>query len=416
MINQLVTIIVFFGVYIISFWVLTMFNIERKLPKLSKYPSITILIPAYNEEEGIRRTIESCLKLDYPGVLELLVVDDASKDNTCGIVKEYGQVKLLSLKKNRGKAAAVNKGLKQIKTEYFSIVDADSVVSSKSLKKAMPLFYRKDKEKVGAVISKLKPENEDRNLVERTQVIEYMIVGLVRNLLANLRLLHITPGVLSIYKTDLVKKLGYFDENNLTEDYEIGVRIRKSGHLVDFSDESLVFTRTPNTWRQLFKQRIRWARGFFQTHFKHKDIYFNKKHGLFGLYEFPLNMFSIIVLLTAVSIFAYNIFRGVYEFLFKLINTPSLISWFEWQGLYAALLATDSQLLIPIIFTVFVTLFFVYFVKTFYSSDFFKKNKTRKFLALFLYIFIYSYIYVYIILKGLFMELTGKKYDWGTKK
>ena len=409
-------IVIFFALYMLVFFTLTLLNVENKREKITKYPSVTLLIPAYNEEEGIRRTIESCLKIDYPGKTKILVVDDASKDNTVKVVEEYkDKVELIKRKKNKGKAAALNEALKKIDTEYFTVIDADSLITKRSLKRAITNFYKKNDEEIGAVICKLKPENEEGSLVQRIQVIEYMFVGLIRTLTAKLRLLHITPGVLSIYKTRIVKEIGGFDEKNLTEDFEIAVQIRKRGYLIDFATESLVLTRTPDTWGKLFKQRLRWFRGFFRTHFKHRDIYFNKKQGLFGFFEFPLNPLGITLFFTAVFVLSFNLYRTLYEFIFMLINTPSLIS-FELITLQEFILRTNFQLLLPTMFTILITLFIIYLISKYYDTYFFIRKPITKLTTIIIYIMAYNYIYLYIIPKALILELKGKKYDWGTKK
>ncbi|MFP4567629.1 MAG: glycosyltransferase [Candidatus Woesearchaeota archaeon] len=419
MIELIVKTIILISLFIITFYVITLIKSEYKPKNIKEYPEVTILIPAYNEEQGIQRTIESAKNLDYPGKVHIIIIDDASKDKTAEIAKKYlieDTIKLIQLPKNQGKANAMNYALKQVKTEYFAVLDADSVVDKKSLKKLMTHFYMDRGEPVGAVMSKLKPENEDTNVYERIQVIEYLIVGLMRALSASLRFLHIAPGVLSAYKTYIIKKIGGFDTKNLTEDFELGVRLKKNGYLIDYAHESLAYTKTPNTLNQIINQRIRWFRGFFRTHIKHKDIHFNKKHGLFGLYEFPITVFGLMMLFIGITILSYNIYKAITQFLFKLIYTPDVIVWFEIKPIQDYLLTTDITIIMPILLLLIITLFMVRTTIKFYESNFFTKNLPKKIIALFLYIMIYNYIYVYIIPKSIYLELKGKKYDWGTKK
>ena len=419
MLETIIKAIIFISLYILSFYILALFKTQYKIKKIEKQPEVTIIIPAYNEEKGITRTIESCLKLKYSGKLKILVVDDCSKDKTVQKVEKYlphPQITLLKLKKNKGKAHAMNQALKKVNTEFFAVLDADSVIDKNSLKNAMPHFYLEREEPIGAVMSKLKPENENKNFLERIQVIEYLVVGLLRALSASLRFLHIAPGVLSIYRTKVVKKIGGFDEKNLTEDFELGVRLKKRGYLIEYAHESKVYTTTPSKFSNIIKQRIRWFRGFFRTHMKHKDIHFNKKHGLFGFYEFPLTVLGLFLLFTAVMILSYNIYRAIFEFLFKLIRTPDLIVWFEFRTVYEYLLTANIALIFPIALLILLMLFLIRTTIKFYESDFFTKNLFKKFIALILYIMIYNYIYIYIVPRSLYLELKGKKYDWGTKK
>ena len=418
MLETTITIIIFISLYILSFYILALFKSQYNVKKLKKHPEVTIIMPAYNEEKGIARTINSCLKLRYEGKIKILVIDDASKDNTSKIVKKFlhhKNIELLSLKKNKGKAAAMNEALKKVNTEYFAVLDADSIIDKDSLRNAMPHFFLKREEPIGAVMSKLKPENENKNFLERIQVIEYLVVGLIRALSASLRFLHIAPGVLSIYKTKVIKKIGGFDPKNLTEDFELGVRLKKNGYLIEYAHESKVYTTTPNSIRNVIKQRIRWFRGFFRTHKKHKDIYFNKKHGLFGFYEFPLTVAGIFMLSIAIMILAYNIYRMIFEFLFKLIYTPDLIVWFEFRTLQEYILTMNLPILLPIAITILLLLFVIRTTIKFYETDFFNKGLFKKILAVILYIMVYNFIYAYIIPRSLYLEFSGKKYDWGTK-
>ncbi len=414
--NVLLHTVIFTGFFLAVFWLVALLNVKEYKRRIENYPSVTIIIPAYNEEEGVGRTIESCKNLEYPGKLDILVVNDASKDRTLEKIKKYKGIKILDNKKNEGKASALNKALKEVKTEYFAVMDADSLVDRYALRNAIKYFIIKDGDEVGSVMTKLKPENESGNYLERVQLIEYMFVGLVRYLSASLRLLHIAPGVMSVYKTRVVKKLKGFDKTNLTEDFELAVRLRKNGYLINYAHDSLGYTKVPNNFKVFLKQRLRWGRGFFRTIFKHKDIIFNKKKGLFGIYEFPMNIISPLLFFVAVFILTINIVRSVYEFLFKLIVTPDVIKWFEFNSFREMMLSFNSLISLPILASLLLVLLFIYFVFKFYDHKFFERDKFKKVIALVTYVFIYSYIYVYLFSKAFYMEVVNKEYDWGTKK
>jgi len=324
--------ILFFGLYFSFLWVLILLNSssERKF-NLKKYPNISLVIPAYNEEIGIEKTIKSCLALKYKGKIQIIVVNDCSTDKTFELANKYkDKITIINKKKNEGKAGAVNSGLKIAKYEYIGVIDADSEIATYSVENAIKYFYQKDKkEEVGAVISKMKPTNESGNLLERIQLIEYMMVGLMRSMSASIRMLHLTPGVLSIYRKDILDKLGGFDYNNMTEDFEIGVRVRKLGYLIEYAHNSPVYTNTPSTFSIFLKQRIRWSRGFFQTHKKHSDIMFNKKYGMYGMYQFPMNILGPIIYFLAIYLISFKVYKELSKFFFKLINAPDTITWFS---------------------------------------------------------------------------------------
>ena len=108
----------------------------------------------------------------------------------------------------------------------------------------------------------------------------YLFAQLVRELMSKIDTLHVTPGALSLYRLDLIKRLGGFDENSLTEDYEIAMRLRYHGYTIKMAIKSISYTAVPDTFRGLWKQRVRWFRGFIETAVKYKKMFGNKVYEL----------------------------------------------------------------------------------------------------------------------------------------
>jgi len=241
-----------------------------------------------------------------------------------------------------------------------------------------------------------------------------MMVGLIRYLSASQRLLHMTNGG-SFYRTKVVKDLKGFDSKNLTEDFEMGVKVRKSNYLVLYSKESKIYTNTPNVFKTFLKQRIRWSIGFIQTHKKHKDVFFNKKYGLFGMYQFPMNIVGPIIYFLAIFSISFNIYIKLYEFIFKILYTPDLISWFQFDSLRDILLTIDPKIDLIIIMSFLLMMILFYSIIRFYDYNFFKKNPLKKVIAFLLYIMVYNYIYIYVWIISIIKEQKNTKYDWGTK-
>lgn len=417
-ISFITQIIIFIGLYFSCFWILVLINSEKRSKPSDYFPPISILIPAFNEEKGIVRTLESCLRLNYKGELKIYVVNDASSDSTLDVARSYEDrgVIVIDKKKNAGKAAALNTALKKVTTEYFAVVDADSTISVNSLMRAVQFFKRDDGQKVGAVIAKMRPTNTSKNMLERIQLIEYMMVGLMRFMSAVIYLLHLTPGVLSVYNTKLVKKVGGFDSDNLTEDFELGVKVRKEGYLIEYCEQAEVYTETPNNLSIFLKQRIRWSRGFIQTHKKHRDIFLNKNHGLFGIYQFPMNVLGPIFYFLAIFAISYNVYKALYEFLFKLINTPDLLQFWQFDSLQDIFLTIDFQISFLIWMSLFFFFVFIWGIIKFYGYNFLRKNFIKNMGAILLYLMVYNYLYIYVWIVSLKKEFFGESYDWGTKK
>ena len=412
--------LLYLGLFLSILWLITLYYSFQNKKKFSKinYENISIIIPAFNEEKFIKKTIDSCLNLNYEKNIDIYIVNDGSTDDTKKICEKYKNKIILINKKNSGKPNSVNYVLKKIKTKYFCILDADSTLEKDSLKNLYKYLFIKNENnetnKIGAVISRLKPNNENIFIV-KLQIILYMVVGISRYLQSELKTLYLTPGVLSLYKTNLVKKIGYFDDKNLTEDFEIAYRIRKNNHLVLFSKESKTYTNVPKTFKIFIKQQIRWTRGFIQTNIKHKECIFNKKYNFWGLYQIPISLISPILLMVAFVYISINLFIFMWEFILKLIYSKTLLFSFEFTNILDIFYSIDIFLFFLISIGILYLFFLFYFIGNFYSHSFFSKDKFKNIFILLFYILIFNYIYIYIYLISLYDELIKKKYDWGTK-
>ncbi|MCX6815953.1 MAG: glycosyltransferase [Candidatus Aenigmarchaeota archaeon] len=298
-----------------SFLFLVLFIKNRnritKTNTLLSIPSVSILIPAYNEEKNIANTIRCVKKLIYPkGKLEVMVIDDGSTDRTYEIAKKLG-IRVLR-KQNQGKKAfALNYGLKHAKGELIACMDADSMPQSNSLMHAVKFFAD---EKVGAVTTSIfvrKP----RNFIGLLQKIEYAMIVWTRKMLEYMESIYVTPGPLSVYRKSALNNVGGFDENNVTEDIEIAWRLLKEGYKIRMSTKSIVYTNIPYAFGAWWKQRLRWNIGGLQTTNKYKAGLFNRSYGTLGTFVIPFFSLSFIVSLLGFGIFVYLIGNWVYKFL-----------------------------------------------------------------------------------------------------
>jgi cellulose synthase/poly-beta-1,6-N-acetylglucosamine synthase-like glycosyltransferase len=227
----------------------------KKDPKPTRFPTVSVLIPAYNSEKTIAQCIESVLNLNYPKKIQVLVVDDGSTDNTGKIAKKY-PIKYLRVK-HGGKSRAMNKGLKKIKSELVATLDSDSFVSSDALIKM--IGYLEDPN-TAAVIPAIKIHNTNK-MLERLQNIEYIYAAFLRKLFTFFNALFVVPGPFSVFKRKVFEELGDFDEDNLTEDMEMGLRILDAGYQIHSSLNAEVHTVAPEGVLDLMKQRFRWYIG-----------------------------------------------------------------------------------------------------------------------------------------------------------
>ncbi len=280
----------FLLLFLAIFWLLVLFSAEDRKQKktLKRYPFFSVLVPAYNEQEGIVETLHSLIRLDYPRQkLEVLVINDGSTDRTPQYVEEFiaahpeHNIVLLN-QKNQGKGKALNTGLARARGEFFACLDADSAVSSDALQMILPLF-EKD---VAAVCPLLKVKNP-HSIILKVQWYEYVINMFYKWLNAKVNSIHVTPGPFSVYRTVVIKSLGGYDEHTITEDLEIAIRLQKHHYRILQTFDTTVETASPTTWRELFWQRVRWYKGSLDNTLRYRSLIFNKKYGDFGMLRMP---------------------------------------------------------------------------------------------------------------------------------
>lgn len=312
-------------VFIAVMWMLVLFNYGEKFKvekhkKPKKLPTVSILVPAHNEEKNIEMTLNSLLNLKYPKkLLEIIVIDDASTDRTAEIVKNFRGVKLISNKKNMGKAYSLNKALKIAKGEIIACIDADSFVERDILIKMVGDFEDPKVASVTPALKVFKP----RTFLEKIQATEYLLNIFLRKSLDAIDAIHVTPGVFSLYRKKVLEEIGGFDEDNLTEDMEIALRIQNAGYKITNKLDAISYTLCPPNLRSLFKQRLRWYRGALQNTAKYKHMLFKPHYGNLGVFLLPFNFISIMAVIAIFLLMLWNFADSIWKFLWQM----HLINW-----------------------------------------------------------------------------------------
>lgn len=351
-------------------------------------PKISVIIPAYNCEKSIGRCIESVLDSEYPKEkLEILVVDDGSKDNTYKTAKKYEMrgVKVFT-KENSGTAAGPkNYGIKRATGEIIATLDGDSYISRDAIRKLLPLFEDKD---VVAVTSAIKASNTDR-FFSGLQKVEYLLTVFSRRVLSTIDCVFVTPGPFSLFRAWVFDKIGGFDETNILEDQEIALRIQKHNYKIRSSLDAEVFTEVPETFTSLVKQRTRWHRGGLKNTIKYFEL-LSPKYGDLGLVIMPLSIIAIL------SIFLV-LFMALYNIIFGAVTSRIFISnlFLSFEPLYFI----SAVILL-------VTLGFTY-----YSLTFFKKEKINPLMVV-VYIAVYAYLITIYWILAVGKEIKGERLSW----
>jgi cellulose synthase/poly-beta-1,6-N-acetylglucosamine synthase-like glycosyltransferase/peptidoglycan/xylan/chitin deacetylase (PgdA/CDA1 family)/spore germination protein YaaH len=249
-------------------------------------PRVAVLIPAYNEEKVIVRTIRSVLNSDYAN-LHVIVIDDGSKDRTFEVAREAyakdiaaGRVQVLT-KPNGGKAAALNHALERIDEEFYVGIDADTVIAMDAISKLIPHF---EDERVGAVAGNAKVGNRV-NLWTRWQALEYITSqNFERRALDLFNVVMVVPGAIGAWRSAGAKAAGGYPINTVAEDADLTMNLLEQKYKVVYEDRALAFTEAPIDARGLMRQRFRWSFGILQAVWKHRLAFVrNKAMGLFAL-------------------------------------------------------------------------------------------------------------------------------------
>src|SRR5271170_4159884 len=250
-------------------------------------PKVAVLIPAYNEEKVIVRTVRAALNSNYPN-LRVIVIDDGSRDHTLEVaraafVREEALGKVLILTKpNAGKAEALNYGIDHIQdAEIFVGIDADTIIASDAISRLAPHFINP---KVGAIAGNAKVGNRV-NLWTRWQALEYITSqNFERRALDLFGVVTVVPGAIGAWRTEGVRHAGGYPLNTVAEDADLTMNLLEQGYHVVYEDRSLAFTEAPVDMRGLMKQRFRWSFGTLQAIFKHRGAFTkNKAMGFFAL-------------------------------------------------------------------------------------------------------------------------------------
>ena len=266
-------------------------------------PKVAVLIPAYNEEKVIERTVQGALDSDYPN-LRVIVIDDGSKDRTLEVVRQVfkreealGNVLILA-KPNSGKADALNYGLDHIgDAELFVGIDADTIIAPDAISRMVPHFLNP---KVAAIAGNAKVGNRV-NLWTRWQALEYITSqNFERRALNTLGAVSVVPGAIGAWRVSAVREAGGFHIDTVAEDADLTMALLRNGHRVEYEDRALAFTEAPTSASTLMRQRFRWSFGILQAVFKHKGVFGRK--GVLGFVALP-NILVFQILLPLVSPF-----------------------------------------------------------------------------------------------------------------
>ncbi len=358
----------------------------KKIFKFQNFKSISIIVPAYNEENTIVDSIMSLLQLEYPD-FQLVIVNDGSTDNTLEKIFNNFSIRQVSFtpfyklqskqiktvymsheypslvvvdKINGGKADAINAGINIAKNPLITVIDADSILERDCLLKIVRPFM--ENENIIAVGGTIRVANGCKinhgNMVKiglanswlaRFQTVEYLRAFLFgRNGFDVLNSVMIISGAFSCFSRDALISIGGYREGSIGEDMEIILRMHnifrkeKPETKITFIPDPVCWTEVPEKLKVLRSQRIRWQKGTIDSLRLHMKLLFNPNYGALGMIGFPYYvLFEMIGPL--IEIFGYFIF--FFSFIFNVVSMSFAVAFLSTVILYGIVLSILSVIL-----------------------------------------------------------------------
>lgn len=357
---------------------------------------VTVIVPAYNEENVIVPTIEGILASQYEN-LEVILVNDGSKDDTLGVAqrrfKGNRRVRIIDIP-NGGKANALNTAIGHATGEVVVALDADTQFEPDAISRLVRWFNDPD---VGAVAGNAKVGNRV-NMVTRWQALEYISAqNLERRALAALDTLTVVPGAIGAWRRAALEELGGFAGDTLAEDQDLTIAMQKAGYRIVFDSSAIAWTEAPATFGGLQKQRFRWSYGTLQCLWKHRDATFRPRFKALGMIALP-QVWLFQIVLTAIAPLA------------DLLLVWQLVSqWIAWAEHGAEFRTGDLQL-IGIYYVIFTLVDLAAAAFGFLME---KREDWRLLWWLVLQRFGYRQLMYYVVVRSIVTALRGPFVGWG---
>jgi len=402
----------FISVYIQVFFLVTFLEKKRHIVhnpenlELNSYPTVSIAVPVYNEENTISKTIKSLLSLDYPiDKVKIYIVDDGSKDRTWEVIQEFkDNPSIILLKKqNGGKHTAVNLALEKSDSEFFGCLDSDSYVHPQALKRILKYF--ENDSKTMAIAPSIIVYNP-KNILQYAQSIEYDMSIYTKKMLGFMGGIHVAPGPFSIFRKKVFDDLGPYRKAHNTEDQEIALRMQEHGYKIDHCPDAYVYTNTPNSVVKLYRQRLRWIYGFIKNLIDYRRLLFRKKYGTVALFTLPSGLISVIgVIFLFVNIIG-NIIKFVHRKIIE-INTIGFeqtfkVSNYKFDWFF---LNTKAVLFLVLILYILVIISVMIGRKM-------AEKKSRFYLSIFYFIIVYSVVAPFWMMRAIYNAILSRESSW----
>jgi cellulose synthase/poly-beta-1,6-N-acetylglucosamine synthase-like glycosyltransferase/peptidoglycan/xylan/chitin deacetylase (PgdA/CDA1 family) len=364
-------------------------------------PRVAVLIPAYNEEKVIVRTIRSVMMSTYKNI-RIIVVDDGSTDGTFDVARDAypadiasGRLTVLS-KPNGGKADALNFALDKIDEEIYVGIDADGVIAHDAITNLVPHFANP---RIGAVAGNAKVGNRV-NLWTRWQALEYITSqNFERRALDLFDVVMVVPGAIGAWRTAAVKAGHGYHSNTVAEDADLTMNLLEQGYCVIYEDRALAFTEAPVNADGLIRQRFRWSFGILQAIFKHRGAI--SKHRAMGLFALP-------------NILIFQIALPLVSPLIDLMFVAGILNYFYDKHFHPESASADSLYKLLAFFLTFLMVDFAASALAFALERKHPASKGDGWLLFHIWIqrFTYRQLFSVVLFKTVKRAIDGKPFSW----
>ena len=361
------------------------------------YPGVTVLIAAYNEADAIADTIESAAHEDYPGPLEIIVLNDGSSDATANVAESARRsltacpnvnVRIIDYPINRGKAAVLNAGLREATHDLIVTIDGDTRLKADALTDIVERLLSDPPETV-AVAGAVLVRNARENLMTGAQEWDYFHgIAAVKRMQSMYHGTLVAQGAFSIYRKEALLEVGGWPES-VGEDIVLTWALLKRGYRIGYAEDAIVFTNAPTTFRQFALQRKRWSRGLIEALHHHEDLLFKPRLSVmfiwWNLLFLPLDLvYSFIFIPGVIAAIFFQIYW---------IAGPMTLAVIPLAGLWNIIIYRAQR-------------------RTMQSQDVRLEHNAG---GLVFYLVVYTILMQPVCVWGYWSELLGLTKKWGTK-
>lgn len=356
---------------------------------IHEFPPVSVLIAAYNEEQSIEFTLKSIKNQQYPALIEVILIDDGSTDST---IEKASSINLPNFHilhaEHGGKAAALNLGLKKTTTNYIITIDADTYLHPIAIKQLMNKLLIGPSGTV-ACAGSVYVKNSRATFMTKIQEWDYFhSIAVIKRSQSMYQGTLVAQGAFSVYEKKALEEVNGWP-NVVGEDIVMTWALLNKGYRIDFAEYAISFTNVPETYKQFFFQRSRWARGMCEAFRQYPQILFRARLSTFYVY--------------------WNLFFIILDNIFFFIFTPGLIA-----ALFGYYYIAGPMTLAVLPLGIANNLIFFSGQRTVFTTCDLKVRKNV--FGLIIFVLFYQFLMNPAVIYGYFSELFNRKKSWGTKK